>query len=277
VSTGQGESSSGSELIRLLIAVRGARSQAQAAHEAGMSQSKISRAERDRFPLTPDEARRYATRLGAPAEQVERLVDLTSARVAEQVTGRVALVRVAAALQERFRRLQDETTVKRSWVCETIPGDVQTNDYTATLLAGDGGGEVGPDWWAARRARVDAIHDPKLRSEILVSESACRWVIGSPALMAAQVRHLIELSRLPNIRLGVLDLATPKPFTAPRTFHLYDDTTVTVATDIGTSFVTDPADIAHYVALFERLDAAALHGDAARELLERIAVDHESR
>ncbi len=46
---------------------------------------------------------------------------------------------------------------------------------------------------------------------------------------------------------------------------------VSAATEVGTSFLTDPADVEHFDALFARLDAAVLHGDDASELLARVA------
>jgi hypothetical protein len=50
---------------------------------------------------------------------------------------------------------------------------------------------------------------------------------------------------------------------------------VSIATEVGTSFLTDTADVEHFDGLFARLDAAALHGDDARELLGRVAEQHK--
>jgi hypothetical protein len=54
------------------------------------------------------------------------------------------------------------------------------------------------------------------------------------------------------------------------------DRVVSVATEVGTSFLTETADVEHFDVLFTRLDAAALHGDDARELLRRVAQQHQS-
>jgi transcriptional regulator with XRE-family HTH domain len=262
--------SSRDELSRLLAFVRGDRTQTEAAALSGLSQAKISRAERGRFPMSPEEAGRYAERLGATVEQRERLVELATARSAEHVTGRIALVRVAAAVQERIERYQRDATLIRAWQPNLIPGVLQTPDYTAALLSGDGEGDPGPAWWTARRARTAMLTEPGRSWHLLVSEAALRWPLGSAATMRAQIEHLVEVSALPTVRLGVLDLTAPKPFAPPAAFHMYDRV-VSVATEVGTSFLTDAQDVEHFDGLFARLDDAALHGDDARALMTRVA------
>jgi Domain of unknown function (DUF5753)/Helix-turn-helix domain len=278
--TAQHDNGDRDELSQLLITLRGDRSQMRAAAESGLSQAKISRAERGRFPLAPDDADSYARALGATAQQRRRLVALAAARAAGHTTGRVALVRVAAAIQERIERLEGAATIVRGWQPDLVPGVLQTPEYTAALLAGDGEGDPGPSWWAARRARVAAVAELGREWHVLMSEAAVRWTLGSRALMIAQVEQLIALSELPQVRLGVVELASPKPFPSPRAFHIYAGAgrdTVCVATDVGTSFVDDPADVAHFAGQFARLDAIARYGDDARSVLARLADDlHQS-
>jgi hypothetical protein len=266
--------SSRDELSRLLAFVRGERTQMEAAALTGLSQAKISRAERGRFPLSPEEAARYAERLGATAEQRGRLVELAAARSAEHVAGRVALVRVAAAVQERIERYQREATVIRAWQPNLVPGVLQTPEYTAALLAGDGEGDPGPAWWSARRARTAMLSEPGRSWHLLVSEAALRWPLGSAETMRAQIQHLVATSQLPTVRLGVLDLSTPKSFAPPAAFHMYDRV-VSVATEVGTSFLTETPDVEHFESLFARLHAAALRDDDARRLLARVAQQYE--
>ena len=265
--------SSRDELSRLLAFVRGDRTQMEAAALTGLSQAKISRAERGRFPLSPEEAAVYADRLGATPEQRERLVELAAARSAEHVSGRVALVRVAAAVQERIEHHQRDSTLIRAWQPNMVPGVLQTPEYTAALLAGDGEGDPGPAWWTARRARTAMLTEPGRSWHLLVSEAALRWPLGSAETMRAQIEHLLEVSTLPAVRLGVLDLSTPKSFAPPAAFHMYDRV-VSVATEVGTSFLTGAADVEHFDDLFARLDAAAAHGDDARALLGAVAAQY---
>jgi Domain of unknown function (DUF5753) len=232
----------------------------------------VSRAERGSGPpLSPDEAAAYADALGATAEQRTRLVELVEAKTAAHVTTRKVLVRSAAAIQGRIRDLEENSAVMRSWVPDEIPGILQSHAYTEAMVAAEGVGDPGAEWWAARSARVALLDDPHHEWHEIISEAALTWVFGSRAATAAELDHIIELSHRPNIHISIIDLATPKPFLPPRVFHLYDDTTAEVATDVGTGFVEGPDDLAYFVRLFETLDKHALHGDDARTMMARIA------
>lgn len=258
-------------MSRLLIAIRGSRLQSEAAALTGLTQVKVSRAERgDGPPFTPTEAEAYAKALGASAEQTARLVELAQVKTASHVTNRSVLVRSAAAIQRRIHTLEERSTVLRSWVPDIVPGMLQTRAYTEAMIAGEGVGDPGPEWWAVRNARIGLLEDPGREWHEILSEAALRWVLGTPAAAAAEVDHIIELSRRPNIHVSVVDLSTPKPFLMPRGFHLYGDTAAEVATDVGTAFVEAPDDLAHFQSLFKLLHDHALHGVEARRLLQDI-------
>lgn len=263
-------------MSRLLLAMRGDRLQTEAAGLAGMSQAKVSRAERGRFPLSPADADAYARALDADEAARVRLVELAERRAVEQVVTRQALVRSAPAIQSRIGQLEADATLVRAWQPDLPPGILQSPDWTAAMLAGDGGGDPGPLWRAARAARLARLGDPERTWHQLFSEAALRWTLGSDQIMLGLIENLITVSHYPAVQLGIVELRTPKPMAPPRAFHLYDEHTATVATDVGNSFVTDPRDLAHFRDVHARLDEIALHGDEARRLLDQIGADYRS-
>lgn len=269
-----GDESSRDELSRLLLALRGDRSQAEAGALVGLTQAKVSRAERGRFPMAPDQVEAYAAALGATDKQRADAVELATTKVAQHVRGRVSMVRVAAAIQERIDDLERAATLIRGWQPAAIHGSLQTRAYTTALLDGDGGGDPGPAWWAARIRRTAKLAAPGRTWHLLMSEAALRWPLASRQVMVEQIDHLIVMSKLPTVELGIIDLITPKAFLAPPAFHLYGRDVVSVATEVGTSFIDDPGDVAHFEALLGRLDAAAVLGEDAHALLDRIARDY---
>jgi hypothetical protein len=131
---------------------------------------------------------------------------------------------------------------------------------------------------AERMARWEALAHPGRRWELIQTEQALRWVVGSYALMAEQIQQIITACRLPNVELGVIPLDTVASGPAPLTgFHVYDDRQVTVGTDTGTALLSAPGRVAAYVARFTRLRTLAVFGDEARTRLDALAANYRSR
>jgi uncharacterized protein DUF5753 len=113
---------------------------------------------------------------------------------------------------------------------------------------------------------------------LIQTEAALRWVVGSHALMAGQIDRIIEATRLPNVRLGIIALDTVAPSVAPLySFHVYDDASVTFGTEAGTALLSDPQRVASFAASFGDLEHLAVYDDAARNLLGHIADGYRSR
>lgn len=102
---------------------------------------------------------------------------------------------------------------------------------------------------------------PAAAWHLVMPEGAVRWTLASRRLMADLLAHLAALSELPTVRLGIVELQTPKLILAPAAFHLFYSATTAVATEVGTSFVTDMGDIEQVEELFGRVDGPA--GDGA--------------
>lgn len=262
-----------SELARLLVDLRGARHQAEVAAAAGITQSKVSRAERDEVPLAPADAAAYAEALGASPQRRARLLELSEAAArAREAESPTALVRRATMIQKRIRVLTATASAIQGWQERMILGNLQTPAYTAALLEGDGKGDPGAAWWAARRARVALLDEPGRTWHLLMSEAALRWGVAPAPAMAAQLAHLVEVSGRANVRLGVVPLDVVHGAAPPVAFHLYDGPhrTASVATPLGTAFHDRPADVAVFDEEFARLAALALYDDAARDVLDRV-------
>lgn len=255
---------------QLMLEIRGPVKQADAAKLAGLNQSRISRAEQGTYTLDPDVADTYARALGATAEQRRELVKLCEAAKASSIHGQARLIRRAAAIQEKTRDLESQSTIIRSWQPEIIPGLLQTWDYTLAVIER----EPDPAWTRARRERLALLDDPSRQFHQLLSEATLRWVIGSYAVMAQQLAHLLELSSRPNITIGVVPFGSPAPV-PPSAFHLYGDRAAEAGTDAGTTFLEERPDLTMYRSLFDRLDQAAVHGEEARALLTSVAANYQ--
>jgi hypothetical protein len=114
----------------------------------------------------------------------------------------------------------------------------------------------------------------------IVDEAALRRVVGSPAVMAEQMDHLLELADRPNVSLQVL------PFEAG-TFRAHDgqfaildipdelgSDVVFVETHTGSSYLEDPAEVEVFRGLAEEVRGGALDTGRSREALRMYRERH---
>jgi hypothetical protein len=95
--------------------------------------------------------------------------------------------------------------------------------------------------------------------------------------MAEQFEDLVRICELPNVDLRIITRGSPvSPWSVPA-MTIYDDGPVILGQIDGYARFDHPADVARYVAEFERLQAAAAVGAAAREALAGIARWYRSR
>jgi hypothetical protein len=154
-----------------------------------------------------------------------------------------------------------------------VIGALQTAAYAATVF---GVGEDDP-LVAQRQARQQRmLAEPGRRWTFLQTEGSLRWQARSAAVMQAQLRHLVDISLAPNVRLGVIDWRTPVEIFPNTAFHLYDAAAVVVGTRDGTAIMDDAVRVADYRGLFDELESLAATGDEARAVLLRIAGDYRA-
>lgn len=257
---------------RLLVAIRADRRQVDFARQVGLTQSKLSRLEKGEGPpLDPKAAAAYAAAAGATPKQTARLVELAELNTATHQLPRAVMLRNAHVVQARIRDYVRAAGYVWSWTSDAVPAVLQTREWTQAMLDGDGEGDPGPEWWAARDEHVALLADTSRPWRLLLAEGALRWIVGSRSVQAALIGHIIELSRLDHVEVGVIDLATPKPFIASYGFHLYGAEAAEVASDLGAAFTTHADDLTYLRSRFEQLWTHAHHGDSAKALLRRIA------
>jgi hypothetical protein len=120
---------------------------------------------------------------------------------------------------------------------------------------------------ALKLERQAILHDTSKTFHFLLTESAMRWQLCPLSVMSVQLDHLISVSRLPNVHIGVLPLSMPVADGPYHTFVVYDRRLVTIELFTGRLVLRDPRDIEHYGALFTFFSHSALWSDEARSVL----------
>ncbi len=253
-------------------------SSAAAARAAGFSQSKLSKIETGALLPSFADSETLCGAYRASGKDRDEVLDLVHALHEEVESARVILRRGAYRLQRRIARIEAQTVHYRDLQVAYLAGLLQTRDYMMRLAGTVLSGGDKEKFIAARLARQQVLGEQSKRFTFVMTEGALRWRAGPRHMMAKQIEHIAEVSRLPNVRVGIVPWTTEAP---PGVFpgheiQIYDDKLVIVGIETATANIQDPRDIAIYLSLFGAVESVAVFGDDARDVLSAIAADYRA-
>ncbi|MDN5916853.1 MAG: helix-turn-helix transcriptional regulator [Pseudonocardia sp.] len=260
--------------LRELRDVAGLR-QVDAATQAGISQSLIAKFENARQVPRVEHVEKLCAVYGAPAAARRRLTAIaTDMRAGNQ---RVVLRRDAEPAQKRIGRIQEASTLQRTFSPSGLPGLLQTADYCRALF--DGGTDLDPDaaeaGAAARLENQDALATERQFS-FLLPEGSLGWALLAGDGMAEQMEHLAAITTRPNVRLGIVPWGQPVPELPLNSWTEFDDQLVIVGTTTRVAYLTVQGDVDAYRQLFDHLSSFAVFDEAARAILRDSAQRYRS-
>lgn len=177
------------------------------------------------------------------------------------------------AAQKSIRQQYEELALARSYQPKVFPGMVQTGAYTRAALTGviveqaletaDPDGEVASAV-AERMDRQRLLSRPDARWFFLLEEPVL-WYRPYPRhVHREQLLHLLEVRRRPTVFLGIIPVEVDRRAVHPEeAFDITDGHLVTVELVSGYLSVTQPSEVALYLATWDRLWSLAETGDAA--------------
>jgi transcriptional regulator with XRE-family HTH domain len=270
--------SSSAQAARQAVAhrLRGLRKRAgltvtELASRCGWHYAKTSRIENARTAPSANDIRAWCRACGAE-DEVEDLVAQSLNAESMYTEWRHQVRGGLRRLQEDFVQFMRQTRLFKVYSSTLVPGMLQTHGYAAALLSGIADfREISDDGSEAADARVErsrVMHEPGHRFVLLVEEGVLRHQIGDADAMAAQLGYLLTAGALPSVALGVIPSHTPNRRIRPlETFHIYDDTLVSVELASAELNITQPSEIALYLRAFEQLRELAVYDAQARALI----------
>jgi hypothetical protein len=174
--------------------------------------------------------------------------------------------------QQAVRPLYDRTRQFRTYSPALVPGVFQTEAYTTAVLIMFMRRRRLPDdiaqAVAVRMERQRVLCEGNHRFAVLLEESVLRTGIGGAEVMTGQLGHLITVSSLPRVSLGIIPDRPDRDVAWPvEGFWMFDDDQVQVELVSGHLTVTQPREIAMYAQAFAELGEIAVYGTAARAKL----------
>ncbi|MGH3157922.1 MAG: helix-turn-helix domain-containing protein, partial [Streptosporangiaceae bacterium] len=238
---------------------------------AGWHKSKTSRIENARQALTDDDIRAWCRVCGASGLASDLIA---ASRASESMytdwrrVHRAGMRRPQQAATPLFER----TRLMRVYCSTVVPGLFQTPQYASALMSAITAFRRTPDdvthAVAARMHRNRILHQPGHRFPVIIEESVLRYRIGTPAVMAEQLGHLLEAMSLPSVSLGIIPFtAGPRPMWTLETFTVFDEERAFVELLAAQVTVTVPGEVQIYLNAFTELTALAVSGDQARNLI----------
>ena len=121
------------------------------------------------------------------------------------------------------------------------------------------------------------------RFEAVVDESVLHRVVGNPAIMQAQLEHLLTLSERPAISLRVIPYGAGALPAGNNKFIILSFTSPNVGDVVfiegltGDLYLEDPADVEVYAATFRALTSLAAAPDDTREIILGMATRYAAQ
>ncbi|MFF9864499.1 helix-turn-helix domain-containing protein [Streptomyces sp. NPDC013953] len=253
-----------------------------AARLVGWHQSKISRIETGASGVTGADVARLLDAYGVREPRLRALLEALSG-AAEGGGGSGWWHAYRGVLPPQYRdfiSLESQACTARTLETSVVPGLLQTPDYaravTRAALHGLPAAKV-DSLVEVRIARQEVLHgDPPLRLEAVLDEAVLRRQVGGPGVMRAQLRRLLELGSLPQVRLQVLPfrmggyVGLSGPFVI-FSFPNISDLDVVVLDHLTSSlYLERREDLEAYCAAFRTMQAHALTPEESSELIAGI-------
>jgi transcriptional regulator with XRE-family HTH domain len=250
----------------------------QLAALAGWHFTKVSKIEHGRSMPSDADIELWCFHCGAESQ----IADLTAAaRGIEKMY--IELKRLLRSGTARYQQelLDEEARTRHLRIFDPaiVPGALQTPGY-ATVRLSEFADMVGipadlQATVAARMERAKLLLSGERLFHVVLGEHALRAALADPDVMEGQLRHLLEASRLPRLRLGILPTRVRHYMTFCG-FWIFDDREAQIETYSAAVRITQPSEIAMYEKVFEHYSRRAVYGEQARGLIS-VAIEDLAR
>jgi transcriptional regulator with XRE-family HTH domain len=255
----------------------------QAADRLGWSASKLSRIETDKIGIKEKDVGRLLDLYHVSEPHREELLAL--ARESKQ-TGRISAL--SARLPEQHAEIinvEAEAESIWNWEPQIVSGLLQTEEYARAVIADWHSMFTRPPSESERRVEARLLRqqvlqrDPPPQVSIVMDESVMHRQIGEASVMRMQLEHIINVSRMRNVRIQILPLKGTHPVVAgaftyikyPQLHEIPLNDTVTYEYFSSTGQLDSQDETYEYSVAFKALEKNSLTPGQSREELARVA------
>ncbi len=266
--------------LRKLRESRGISAQ-DAARAIRGSESKISRIELGRNSVREVDIADLLNLYGV-ADAAEREQLLTLASQANQQGWWHRYQDVLPTWFQAYIGLEESAESIRSFDAQFVPGLLQTEDYsTAVIQLGAYSPEDTDRLVYLRKERQRRFASGGLRLWAVIDEVALRRPVGTPALMRAQLEHLLDISDRPGLTIQITPFLTGASYAAPGSFSILSFATdelpdvVYVEQLTSAMYLDKPADVERYASAMDQISATSTTPEQTTDFLHMLLAELE--
>jgi transcriptional regulator with XRE-family HTH domain len=228
--------------------------------------SKVSRIEHARTAPSVDDIRAWCRACSAEGKAPDLIASLRAVEgmfVEWRRMERAGLKHAQIAVRPLFER----TRRFRAYSSWFIPGLIQSRTYTEAVQRRRVEVDDVTAAVDARMERQQLLHAPGKTWAFLLEESVLRSGIGGAEVMVGQLGHLITVSALPSVSVGVIPAGPERTRMPVEGFWVFDSAQVSVELVSGHLTLTQAPEVALYADTFTELAGHAVYGADARALV----------
>ena len=252
----------------------------RAGYEIRASRSKISRMETGHVGFKARDINDLLSLYGATDEQVRSRL-LAMAQQASRPDWWSQYGDILPGWFESYLGLESVSSIIRTFELQFVHGLFQTQDYARAVTRL--GHRSAPPSEIERRVGLRMRRQELLtraappRIWSVMDEAVLRRPFGGPAVMRAQLHHLIEAAALPHVTLQVVPFASGGHAGASGAFTVlrFDEPdlpdVVYIEQLTGAVYLDQRADVEHYLEVADQLGGEALTPAASKSFIEQVA------
>lgn len=240
------------------------------AHATGWHPAKVSKLEYGKQAPSEDDLHAWCRHAGAEdqaADLIATLRNIEATYLEWQQTARTGLRR---RMKASFP-LYEQSSVICAYEPALIPGLLQTAAYAHAIMGPyiellqvpDDRDEAVP----TRLERQRLLYEGGRRFMFVLEETALHTRVGDVEVMIGQLDRILATMSLQRVSIGIVPRLRPRQIWPAEGFLLFGQSTVQAETVSAHLTVTQPREIALYTKTFKLLQASAVYGAEARELI----------
>ncbi len=241
----------------------------------GMSQSKISKIESGLIRPSKEFAQSCAVALKLNARERDQFIAFCDLFLAEFPSWMTEEENSDQSRSEAFTKIEHSARTVRIFQNSFVPWLLQTKAYAGSALRALSASPSDSESDLSNRVKEILSRQRILTSNrnfvFLLTEGALKCRLADTSTMLKLYRHLHQLMRKDNVRIGILPTSVRIRRISQTGFELYDDKLLRIETMTDVLNELDAEKIARYQAVFEELLSVCIEGDEVAALLDQLS------